>query len=215
MTRTISIATRAGQDSDCNPATAAGVLGTMLGYARIPDYWKQGLAEVEAVPFQHTTLSLKDAYELSYKHALQVIRRAGGRAEADHVLIRVERPEPVRLEQNFEGHYPARQIALGGLVKDEASFEFDGVGFAVQGSARSENGKTPVLTVDVVVDGEVVETAVLPTDFTARRFTPFWKYGLRDGRHTVRLKLRNATPDASLVLNRAIIYASRPIRPAA
>ena len=28
MTRTISIATRAGQDSDCNPSSAAGILGS-------------------------------------------------------------------------------------------------------------------------------------------------------------------------------------------
>ena len=41
--KTVSIATRAGQDSDCNPSSAAGILGTMLGYAKIPAYWKQGL----------------------------------------------------------------------------------------------------------------------------------------------------------------------------
>ena len=31
--RTMDIATRCGQDSDCNPASAAGILGTMLGIA--------------------------------------------------------------------------------------------------------------------------------------------------------------------------------------
>ena len=30
--KTMDIATRCGQDSDCNPATAAGILGTMIGY---------------------------------------------------------------------------------------------------------------------------------------------------------------------------------------
>ena len=34
MTRTISIATRAGQDSDCNPSSAAGILGAIIGYSR-------------------------------------------------------------------------------------------------------------------------------------------------------------------------------------
>ena len=37
--RTIDISTRCGQDSDCNPSTAGGILGTMLGYSNIPDYW--------------------------------------------------------------------------------------------------------------------------------------------------------------------------------
>ncbi len=32
FTRTLEISTRAGQDSDCNPSTAGGVLATMIGY---------------------------------------------------------------------------------------------------------------------------------------------------------------------------------------
>ncbi|MHC4495062.1 MAG: ADP-ribosylglycohydrolase family protein, partial [Planctomycetota bacterium] len=41
--KTIDISTRCGDDSDCNPASAGGILGTMIGYDNIPDYWKQGL----------------------------------------------------------------------------------------------------------------------------------------------------------------------------
>ncbi|MEO7992377.1 MAG: ADP-ribosylglycohydrolase family protein, partial [Chryseolinea sp.] len=42
FTKTLEISTRAGQDSDCNPSSAAGILGALLGYSKIPDYWKQG-----------------------------------------------------------------------------------------------------------------------------------------------------------------------------
>ena len=45
--RTMDIATRAGDDADCNPASAAGVLGTISGYEAIPEEWKRGLAKVE------------------------------------------------------------------------------------------------------------------------------------------------------------------------
>src|SRR5512138_2578769 len=41
--KTMDISTRAGQDSDCNPASACGILGTMIGYKRIPDQWKSGI----------------------------------------------------------------------------------------------------------------------------------------------------------------------------
>ncbi|MEK7751799.1 MAG: ADP-ribosylglycohydrolase family protein, partial [Acidobacteriota bacterium] len=41
--KTIDISTRAGQDSDCNPASAGGILGVMLGYRAIPDQWKGGI----------------------------------------------------------------------------------------------------------------------------------------------------------------------------
>jgi hypothetical protein len=58
--KTVSIATRAGQDSDCNPSSAAGILGTMLGYEKIPAYWKQGLTAVEPIDFKYTTISLDD-----------------------------------------------------------------------------------------------------------------------------------------------------------
>src|SRR5690606_15747677 len=43
-TKTLEISTRAGQDSDCNPSSAGGILGTMIGYDSIPKYWKKGLA---------------------------------------------------------------------------------------------------------------------------------------------------------------------------
>ena len=41
--KTLEISTRAGQDSDCNPSSAAGILGVMLGYDRIPEKWKAGI----------------------------------------------------------------------------------------------------------------------------------------------------------------------------
>ncbi len=41
FTRTLDVSTRAGQDSDCNPSSAAGILGVMLGYGRIPPALEQ------------------------------------------------------------------------------------------------------------------------------------------------------------------------------
>jgi ADP-ribosylglycohydrolase len=214
MTRTISIATRAGQDSDCNPSSAAGILGAIIGYSRIPAYWKQGLSAVEPIAFQHAGLSLNDAYDLTVKHALDLIRRNGGQVADDHVVLAVQPVSAVRVEQNFEGHFPIAEIPLRRPLSDETSFTFEGIGFAVQGSARSEQAKDEVIVADVYIDGQLVETIELPTNFTRRRFTPFWKYGLPDRKHTVRLKIRNPSPDAGVALERAIIYGSKPRRPA-
>ena len=214
MSKTISVATRAGQDSDCNPATAAGVLGTILGYQRIPAYWKQGLAEVEDTPFKYTTISLNDAYALSYKHALDMVRRAGGREDGDSVVIPVETPKAVRLEQNFEGHYPVAEVRLARATQgDETRFTFDGIGFAIQGDVRSEDGKDHVLIVDMYIDEVRVDSIELPTNVNRRKFIPFWKYELTDGSHTVRLKVRSLEPGAALRLQRAIIYGRAPKTP--
>lgn len=213
MTRTIAIATRAGQDSDCNPASAAGILGVMLGYEKIPAFWKQGLADVEPVKFQYANLSLNDAYELSFRHALGLIRRHGGTVADDHVVIAVQPVEAVRVEQNFVGHFPVAEVALRRRLAGETSFTFDGIGFVVQGSARSESGKEHMIVVDVFVDDRLVESVELPTALARRRFIPFWKYELAEGKHTVRLKVRDPSPDATIWLERAIVYGSKPARP--
>src|SRR4029079_4707630 len=40
--KTMSIATRCGQDSDCNPSSAVGILGVIKGYRAIPEDLKGG-----------------------------------------------------------------------------------------------------------------------------------------------------------------------------
>lgn len=208
--RTVSIATRAGQDSDCNPSTAAGVLGAMKGYENIPAFWKQGLAAVEPIDFKYTTISLDDVYELSYKHALQMIERNGGQVEGDHVFLPIQQPTPVRLEQNFEGHHPVERRYLGQRVEDEVAFTFEGIGFAIRGAAMKTGAEERTLTAEMYVDGELVETSKLPTRFTTRKYTPFWRYQLHAGTHEVRIRLLNPDPDAYLRLDDVIIYADQP-----
>jgi hypothetical protein len=210
FTRTLEIATRAGQDSDCNPATAAGILGTMLGYDGIPAYWKQGLAEVEPLDFKYTTISLNDAYELSYKHALETIRRSGGRVAGGQVVIPVQAVTPVPLEQNFTGHHPVREILLNSEVEDEVTFTFEGVGFAVNGHARSTDGTDHVIQAELYVDDALVEAPALPTDQRKRRFIPFFRYALPEGPHTVRIRVVRADPAAVLRLDNVIVYGSEP-----
>ena len=183
--KTVSIATRAGQDSDCNPSSAAGILGTMLGYSKIPAYWTQGLAAIEAKPFPFAGLSLNDAYALSFKHALAQITRDGGTVHDDCVEIATQAIAPVAVEQNFAGHFPVAQMMLRQPVADATTFSFEGVGFVVQGSARVEPAADVVLVAEVSVDGQPPEVGELPTSHVRRRYAPFWRYGLSPGRHTV------------------------------
>jgi hypothetical protein len=213
MTKTIAVSTRAGQDSDCNPSTAAGILGTMLGYEKIPAYWKQGLAAVEPKPFAFAELSLNDAYRLSLSHALAQVRRHGGRVDGETVEIARQPIAPVRVEQNFEGHFPVAEQRLRRRVTDETTFTFEGVGFVVQGGTRSEPGRSAVLVADVFIDGALAETVELPTDVSRRRYVPFWRYGLTPGSHAVRIKLRNPSPDLAVFLERVVVYGPAPVKP--
>lgn len=52
-----------------------GVLGTMMGYSKIPEYWMKGLKGAEDKVFKYTSLSLNQTYQISYKHALEMIQK--------------------------------------------------------------------------------------------------------------------------------------------
>ncbi len=211
FTRTFEIATRCGDDADCNPATAGGILAAIKGYENIPDYWKQGLAEVEPVDFKYTTISLNDAYELSFKHALEVIERNGGRVEGENVTIKLQQPEPVPLEIAFEGHFPQQKQNLDQVLADETSLAFEGIGFVITGGAQKKGEDDYIFDVEVSIDGEVIETVKLPTKFVHRRFYLFWRYQLPDGKHEVRLKVLNPTDKAQVNLNDMLVYGANPV----
>jgi hypothetical protein len=194
--KTLSISTRAGDDSDCNPASAGGILGTVIGYNNLSDYWKQGLDKVESRDFKYTTISLDDTYDLSYKHALAMIERNGGTVRDDNVEIKIEEIKPVKLEIGFEGHYPIekKMLSFGKLDlnvnKDETTFEFEGIGFAVNGDIKGySDGKDGFYTLEaeLYVDDELVSTSKLPNNYTTRKNTLFWKYQLPNGKHNVKI----------------------------
>ena len=219
--RTMEIAARAGDDADCNPSSAAGILGAIYGYDSIPAYWKQGLNEVESRDFAYTTISLNDAYELSYKHAIEMIKRGGGLVNGESITINVQEPETVALEVAFGDHFPKERRSLSNLVLgsrgegeetlDSYSFDFDGVGFALLGSATKQEEEHFVFEAELYVDDELVETASWPTKFTKRRFYLFWKYQLPQGEHSVVVKLLNPTASAQVVLNAITVYGDKPI----
>ncbi|MGW8316503.1 MAG: ADP-ribosylglycohydrolase family protein [Bacteroidales bacterium] len=217
--RTLEISTRCGQDSDCNPASAGGILGTMIGYAAIPPDWKAGLDRVEDMEFKYTTISLNKVYEMSQRHALEMIRRNGGEAGPSNLTIPLQEPVPVRFERGFEGHYPVhsftvpwpeRSLIYGG--SSEYVFSFEGKGFVVQGGARKTDNQLndKELIVDVYVDGELAEKAELPTGFQSRRHEVTWKYNLPEEIHEVRLVWAEPADGYRIDLNRVIAYGPAP-----
>ena len=210
--RTLEISTRCGFDSDCNPASAGGILGTMLGYSKIPEYWKKNLYEVEDLPFAYTDISLNKVYQLSYNQALQVIERNGGKIEDDEIVIHCQTPEPVAFEECFAGHYPVKKESVNKNLQDWKEFEFDGIGFAVTGGVSSNDPKY-VARVETYIDGELVETAPLPSDLIRRREDLFYKYQLPKGVHKVSFKWLNPQPGATINVYDLVLYSDKPKEP--
>ncbi|MDE6704259.1 MAG: ADP-ribosylglycohydrolase family protein [Muribaculaceae bacterium] len=200
--KTLEIATRCGQDSDCNPASAGGILGTMLGYGNIPQEWVEPLKVVEDVKFAFTESSVNDACRMSFKHALKVIERNGGEVNDSIVTIRCQQPESVRFEQSFEGLEPLRKTVRR-TVLNEGDFEcgIEGNGIVITGGIGGNLNSGYIAEVEILLDGEVVETAIIPAEFQSRKYDFYWNYELDGKPHDLRVRLVNPNEDNIVVVH--------------
>ncbi len=103
--KTIVISTRCGQDSDCNPSNAGGILFTTIGFKNLPEKFTSALNPEGK--FSHTPYNFPTLVEVSKKLVRQAVQRAGGRVETNDngeqvFVIPVEKPRPSKLEQCWE-----------------------------------------------------------------------------------------------------------------
>jgi hypothetical protein len=214
--RTMDIATRCGQDSDCNPATAAGILGVVLGYENIPAYWKPAVEKVEVLDFPYTSMTLKEVYGLSLKHALQLITDNGGKVNDDNVLIKVQQPAELRYEKSFEGMYPKERRAFNKeLLHEDIAVDFDGNGIVLMGAVKKLSGEKNdyVALLDVFLDGKKTEQVRMPFDYIIRKYDIYHRYMLPEGKHKVEIKWVNPDPDFRIWQKDVVIYSANETRP--
>ena len=149
-----------------------------------------------------------------------MIKMNGGKEEGDILTIRLEEPKPVRLEKAFDGHFPVQITDFGwdGKLLEydsqlEYSFDFEGIGFVIPGHVRKllSESKDIDLLLDVFVDGELHEQAILPTAYRSRRNDLTWKYDLADGPHEVRIVWKNPQTGYAIVMASVLVYGSQPI----
>jgi hypothetical protein len=76
LDQTILIACRGGQDSDCNPSSAGGVLFTTIGYSRLPERFNTGLDEEKI--FSHTAYNFPRLLAVCEKLTRQILVKYGG-----------------------------------------------------------------------------------------------------------------------------------------
>lgn len=229
--KSMEIAVRCGQDSDCNPATVGGVLGVVIGLENLPAFWKDPLLEIWDLDFEGTDISLAKGSGYSFRHALELIDKNGGDISGDSVRIPVKRPQVLPLEQNFIDTYPLYRDQKDAWMDHEYCFDFNGNGFVIWGNlvclrgisadyasrvskkhvgsevfALAEEDDDYVAQIEVWIDGCMDQLSLLPMKGSSRKLEPAWKYGLSQGRHQVRLVWRNPQPDTYLLRINAIQY---------
>ena len=234
FTKSIDIATRCGQDSDCNPSTVGGVLGVMLGYDNIPPFWLDPLKEIWSLCFEGTKVSLEKGSDYSYKHALALIEKNGGVIENDYVVIPQKNTVPLPLERNFVDTYPVYRERWDCWMEKEFEFDFDGNGYVIWGNLVKTKEVSPnyahrvsirhigsevfglaelndpyVAEIEVWIDGKLDHLSIMPMKNTARKLEPSWKYRLEEGRHNVKLIWKNPQKDYLLRINDIVYYSEK------
>jgi hypothetical protein len=212
--KTMDIATRCGQDSDCNPATAAGILGVIIGYDKIPAYWKPAIEKVQDIKFPYTDRTLNQVYALSYKHAVELIEKKGGEIKDGVITINIEKPEVLRFEQSFDGMYPTKELLVRkDILNESIKIDFTGNGIVVTGNVKSVCGISTsdfVALLDVYIDGVKVEQVKMPYDFTVRKYDIFYKYMLKNGDHKLEIFWANQNPDYRIYFKSYVVYSDSP-----
>jgi hypothetical protein len=144
--KTLEISTRAGQDSDCNPASAVGILGVVLGYSGIPDEWKEGTEAIADEKFEYTNYTLNEIVASTEKRAIALVERNGGKLSGNMLSVRLQEPQPMRLELWNDYGKPVERIDVS-----DRRWSFSGPwvdetrGSAFQWRASDKEGATAVV----------------------------------------------------------------------
>jgi hypothetical protein len=152
FSKTLDISTRAGQDSDCNPSNACGILGAMIGYKRIPDEWKSGIPAIAGQKFRYTEFTFKTIVDSTVRRAIALAESTGGARQGDMLQIAVQRPVATKLDLwddygspvervpmndprwHWKGQWRAdKRVNVSSEKGAEAQIDFDGTGAMIVG----------------------------------------------------------------------------------
>lgn len=214
--RTVEIAIRCGQDTDCNASTALGVLATMTGYARLPEAWRVSIEEIRDQRFSHVSYTFDSVTSASLRFAVEQLLREGATQSGEILRIVPQQPTPPETcEQWDDGIVPVAEIGfqnpqwkwhgqwtpvrargsqmnLARTPPAEAEIEFEGAGVMLKGAWLQAGGR-----LGLQLDQRKPET--LETFLFARGEMPhvapeegLWYSGpIAPGKHRLRLWLRD------------------------
>ncbi|MCK5172595.1 MAG: ADP-ribosylglycohydrolase family protein, partial [Planctomycetes bacterium] len=118
LDKTIVISMRCGQDSDCNPSNAGGILFTTLGMKNLPPRFTSALDT--SIEFSHTAYDFDALLDVCEKLARQAVVQSGGRIEKDAAgkewfVIPITAPKP----SSYETCWTPGPIANSRFTADE------------------------------------------------------------------------------------------------
>lgn len=208
---TLNISTRCGQDSDCNPSNAMGILGVLKGLSRFPSDYRDAISHVADSLFVFTGYSLNRAVASTLAYARTLIAKNGGKVTGSLVSFVPQSPKSLPLEASFPHLKLSRRLSVvadsaawkfsgcwrfdkdrnafcSSFRGDEVRLDFTGTGISLEGLWIKNGGKA-----DVYIDG-VLRSTIDCFFFYANQehygINIFHLFSLRQGHHTLRLVVR-------------------------
>jgi hypothetical protein len=233
--KTLEIAARCGQDSDCNPSTAGGVLGVVKGYQAIPDKWKSGIPAIADKKFDFTQSSYNDICKSTLARALKIVELAGGKITGSEITVPFQTAKPAKLEQ-WDMGIPEKRVSLNdpawawkgnwtdemrgdndkkwkigvsaSTPGEEVSFSFTGSAVAIVGDYTESGGRA-----DVYLDGKKRRAIDAYAAGNTHDNGLWHTYGLKSGLHVLRIVTRDDADSRSkgkkVILSEAVVYRQK------
>ena len=212
--QTMLISTRAGQDSDCNPSNALGILGVVLGFDGIPPKFTSALESIADKKFSYTSYSYNDIVDSSFRRALNLVRQEGGHADEKNVYVPVQKAKAADLQYSmalasvkeeipftdqrwqWQGQWRASPMKIWRYTHEsmisetegaKATIAFEGSGVVIKGILLPDGGK-----LDVLLDNKLIQTVdVYSDEDNAKPQEGLWhRFDLAEGKHELTLKVR-------------------------
>jgi hypothetical protein len=215
FSKTMEVATKAGQDSDCNPSSAGGIVGVMLGYKGIPKEWSSGIEGLADRKFNFTEYTFHTIVDSTEKRALALIAKSGGSVNGDKITVKMQKPTAAKLDLWDDYGSPVERVPSsdarwswkGEWMKPAAGSAPGRGGPAPDTKASSTKGAEATITFNgtgaivtgpylptggtaqVYLDGKLDRTVdVYPDEDSRKRGESVWHaFGLKNGPHTIRL----------------------------
>lgn len=235
LERTVELSTRCGQDSDCNPANAGGIIGTMLGLKNFPEEITAALTPHMNTDFNFTPFSIESASKECLRLALDNITANGGKVSGDDIQIKVQSFETDRNAEiafptlspvdrfyvtddrlkwtgswKQKGHRKTTQILRSSSqTGDSLEVDFTGNAVYVQGAPLFDQG-----ILESFIDGKSMGTRdmYMPKVWTnGSQMTAVWITGLPDGKHTLKVvvtgKKNEESEGIGITLGKVVTYS--------
>ncbi len=236
--KTMEISTRCGQDSDCNPSSAMGVLGVVKGFSHLPLDYQNAVKVIGDSIFDNTTYSFNLAVEKTMNYAKQIAIKNGGELTDKSLRINLQAAKPGKLEDSFpkvifayresvfsnknwtfKGNWQILkkdnkidQARFSSNAGDEATFTFDGTGVSILGNWNNNCG-----IAEVYVDGTLNRTIDCYFDHAGQHpgnTSIFIITRLPQGKHNIKLvvtgKNKNGSTGSNIYLTEASVFKTAP-----